>query len=201
MGANKKIMKISNRVNKLIIFDFDKTIVNLNVNWRAVRKKLRDFCLSHGLDIDFNFPHPIFESIKKARHIRQDLLDIVKNEEIKAVKKAKPIVGAKEFLEFINKKGIKFIIISNNHSQCIDAALKKFHFPEPEIIKGWDNVELLKPNPQALRRVLEKLKISPEHCLLIGDSNDDLILGKKLGIKTLLINNFNNFKQLKQIIV
>jgi len=218
---------------KLIIADFDRTLVDADIDWPLMRKKLSDFCFSFGVNFDqskstFKGAENAVKILLKKNHNRklahklhQNLLKIMEQEEIAAVKRAKPIKGAKNFLKWLKQSGIKFIVFSNNHRHCIIDILKKLKFPLPEMIIGCDDFkyQYIKPDHRGLKKGLKKIKIRPAQCLLIGDSDADFKIGKALKIKTFILNlyykqknidhNFNkdgavipeSFNQLKQILV
>ena len=56
-----------------------------------------------------------------------------------------------------------------------------------------------KSNPRMYRKILEILRVKPEEAVMIGDNIPiDIILPKKLGIKTILLNRSKNKIECKQ---
>ena len=51
-------------------------------------------------------------------------------------------------------------------------------------IVGIEDVEESKPHPQPVRLALERLRISPEHAVMVGDTVDDMLAGRSAGAKT-----------------
>ena len=191
---------------KTIILDLDGTLVDLKVNWTFVRKEMANFCAKNGIKADFAYPKPIYEVAKtalKAKNFYADLIAIIKKEELKSAKKAELMPGAKDFLEFLDANGIPFAILSNNNSQCITKIFERFNLPSPKIIIGSDNVEHLKPHPEGLNKILKKMEVKSSQCLLIGDSDVELQLGKAAGIETFIIpgQHIKNFNQLKNTLI
>ncbi len=194
-----------NRI-KAIILDFDQTIADLKVNWALVRSKMTDFCAKSGIEADFSYPKPIYEvarAVSKNKRFYDNLSAIVSEEELKSAERAKLIPGANAFLKFLQVNNIPFAILSNNNSQCIEKIFKKFKLPSPKMIIGSNNVKRLKPHPEGFNKIFNKMKIKKTQCLLIGDSNAELCLGKLTGVKTFIIpgGKMKNFDQLKNILI
>ncbi|MEK7540639.1 MAG: HAD-IA family hydrolase [Patescibacteria group bacterium] len=201
---SKEYHSIKNR--NTVILDFDRTIADLKVNWVFVRKEMENFCAKNGVKADFSHPKPIYEiakTVSKTKKFYADLLSIVNKEELKSAEKAELMPGAKDFLEFLHINDIPFAILSNNNSQCIVEIFKKFKLPKPKIIIGSDDVKYLKPHPEGLNKILKRMKIKNNQCLLIGDSASELQLGRVAGIKTFIIpsQQMKNFNQLKSILI
>src|SRR3989344_781828 len=186
---------------KAVILDFDRTIADLKVNWTFVRSEMTNFCSKNGVKADFVRLNPIYEvakTVSKSKFFYDDLIAIVKKEELKSSEKADLMPGAKDFLEFLYVNGIPFAILSNNSSQCIAKIFKRFKLPSPKIIIGSDNVRYLKPHSEGLNKILKTMKINNTECLLVGDSDTELHLGKVAGVKTFIVGT-KNFDQLKNV--
>ena len=188
---------------KAVIIDFDRTIVDLEVDWTLVRSKMTNFCTRNGVKASFSYPKPIYEvarTVSKTKKFYNDLLMIINKEELKSAKRSKLVSGAKDFLDFLYVNNIPFAVLSNNNSQCIVKIFKKFKLPRPKMIIGSDNVKNLKPHPEGLNKILKRMKIKNTQCLLIGDSTAESQLGKVAGVKTFIVG-INVFNQLKKILI
>ena len=202
--------------------------MNLNVDWERMRKRLGDYC--KGFNINFDQSKNTFEGSKIAGKLffkrsgdkkladgfYANLIEIMKDEEILSIKNAKPMDGAKNFLEWIRKRGVKFIVFSYNHRRCIIETFKKFGFPPPEIIVGCDDLEYkyIKPDTRGLKKKLAKIKY--DRAVVIGDSESDLAAGESLGLKVYILKLYDgqngiddkkrfisakNFSELKKILL
>ncbi|TXT58258.1 MAG: hypothetical protein BAJALOKI1v1_1700001 [Promethearchaeota archaeon] len=58
------------------------------------------------------------------------------------------------------------------------------------LITGYEHVSATKPNLLYFKQIAEKINISPEQCLMVGDEDKDMVAAK-LGCKTFLIENEN----------
>ena len=199
MNNNKK------NQTKAVILDLDGTLIDLKVDWVLVRNKMTDFCSKNGIKASFAYPKPIYEiakTVSKTKKFYAGLIAIIAKEELKSVKKAKLMPGAKDFLEFLYTGGVSFAVLSNNNSQCVAEIFKKFKLPNSKIVIGSDNVKHLKPHPEGLNKIFGKMKIKNTECLLIGDSDAELQLGKVAGVRTFIVGGrTKDFSQLKNILI
>ena len=100
---------------------------------------------------------------------------------------------AAELLRFIKEKGYRVALATNplfpkvaTESRICWAGLKPEDF---EIYTTFENYHYCKPNLNYYREVLDKLHISPEECLMVGnDVNEDMI-AEQLGIKVFLLTD------------
>lgn len=114
--------------------------------------------------------------------------------------------GALDALKSLNKNGIKVILISNQ------AGVGKGHFSRNELDavtgkmikevrraggeieavyycthKKEDNCDCRKPNPGLIEKAVEKFDIDPAATYFIGDSEVDVIAGRRAGCKTIFV--------------
>lgn len=95
----------------------------------------------------------------------------------------KPVNGLVRFLEQADKLAIKMgVVTSDNYRKAVqhlNALGITNYFPT---IVGHDLVQRGKPYPEMVYYACKQLNIVPEKTLIIGDSNGDMILGKKSGL-------------------
>ena len=56
-----------------------------------------------------------------------------------------------------------------------------------ELITTYENSHACKPNPAYYHEVLEKLKVTPEECLMVGNDVDEDMMAKELGMSVFLL--------------
>jgi len=124
---------------------------------------------------------------------------------------AKPFMETIDVLEKLNEQGHKIVLISNTDCFTTDEVMDKYdmrHYFD-EIVLSY-NVRMLKTNPKMYENILNKLKISKDHALVIGDSIEtDIVGANKAGIKAVLIDRrdrrdydpkIKNLKELDQFL-
>ena len=193
---------------RVIIFDFDGTIVKLHVDWDALRgflseKYMDDFGeeesferLSIGLKkvVDRGEPELIESYIRAIEKFeRENVKDSTFFEEI--------VYFIEHLEEFGLESNTKFAIFSLNFRSTIFSVLSqknllgKFHF-----IVGREDVIEWKPDPEGLLKILKKFAVSSEQAIYIGDSNYDFEAGENARIKTYSIEVFiDALKNIKKI--
>ena len=82
-------------------------------------------------------------------------------------------------------KDFEVAIISNNKN---DQYIEKANQLAPCKVIGWAN----KPNPFVMGEYLKSVNIKPENAVMIGDRPlTDILAGKRLGCKTILVGSIN----------
>lgn len=116
--------------------------------------------------------------------------------------KAKLFEGTLEFLDLCVERQIKLAVISFAYRWYVDKMIKKHslskYFP---IVIGYEDVKKPKPDPEAVFLACNKLEISPEDTMTVGDSKSDILMGKQANSKTVLFrpSNYNLFYDLETI--
>ena len=194
MDAFKK--KDQHRKVKAVIFDFDGTLVILNIDFSSMREQIFDLMRRYGIEekaIQEKYLLEIIDEVyqilwKKnpsgAETFYQESHDILHEVEMKAAEKGRLIAGTEGILRSLREKGIKVGIITRN---CEDAVRKVF--PEIDdfcdVFLSRNSVRKVKPHPDHLTRVMEWLKISGEEAVMVGDHMIDIQAGKRVGMKTI----------------
>ena len=90
--------------------------------------------------------------------------------------------GVISVLEHFSHK--KKAVVTNKPAEYTNKLIQglnaQHHF---DIIVGSDTTIRLKPHPDMILSTLEKLAVSPERALMIGDSVNDLTAGRQAGVK------------------
>lgn len=121
-------------------------------------------------------------------------LDIQKlKEEVRA--NFQEIEGTRKIIEGLRKR-YTVVVLSIHAKEWIEYCREQFMLSElfhHEFYSFGNGI--CKPDPQAYKHVLDKLKVPPEECIFIDDQERNLIPARQLGIKTI---RFNNPDQLKE---
>ncbi|WP_107933787.1 pyrophosphatase PpaX [Ureibacillus chungkukjangi] len=93
--------------------------------------------------------------------------------------------GVVDTLEKLKQKGIRLAIVSTKRRDTIEKGLElmgaKHLF---EFWVGVDSVKNVKPDPEPVLLAIEKLGVSKEDVLMIGDNYHDILAGKNAGVKS-----------------
>ncbi len=105
-----------------------------------------------------------------------------------------PYEGVLETLKHLHKEGYRMAIVTN----------KPYHFVEPlldhlgmdglfEFWLGGDSLDRKKPDPLPLLTACERLGLPVDHCVMVGDSSNDIIAANAAGIQSIGVRYGYNY--------
>jgi phosphoglycolate phosphatase len=93
-----------------------------------------------------------------------------------------PLEGAKQLLEWLHLKGVCTGIITRNSSSVVEKLLQGAGFCYDALLAR-EAVPRVKPHPDHIFAMLEKLGASPKETLMVGDHIWDMAGGKSAGLQ------------------
>ena len=100
---------------------------------------------------------------------------------------AKAFDGIDSLLTELKRLDIKLAIATNKARTGTDPILKALDIENFfDIVMTRNDVEKPKPEPDMLLIACEKLKINPQHALMLGDTDNDILSARSAGIKSCL---------------
>jgi len=186
---------------KVIIFDLDGTIVNLNVNWRELKQTLSErYSKIYDESCQFNSISGGLSYIvsKDDKEELVNFFDLIRKFEVKNIDKNTPIEESIYFInhlqEFGIKKDIKLVIFSLNTRKTIKESLKREKILNKfDFIVGREDVRRWKPEPEGLIKIQNHYDIKADEMIYIGDMKKDLLTGNNAGVDTYLIEDLIEF--------
>lgn len=164
---------------KLIICDFDGTLVKLNVDWDAVKKHLnKEFEVDAFSDLD--------RGLRRLRMVDEVGFNRACNEI--AEREIEGFVGInKELLDKV-REFERFAIFSSNTRRAVHEITRKRDFRglSPFIVAKED-VKRGKPSHEGLNLILWWFDCPKEEAVFYGDSEDDRQAGASAGIQTVIL--------------
>ena len=94
-----------------------------------------------------------------------------------------PYDGIVQTLESLKRNGIKLAVVTNKAHSAAKPLVEEFFCKTFDEVVGQKENVPTKPNPQSVFSVLEKLNVTPDECLFVGDSGVDMQTAKNAGIK------------------
>ena len=173
---------------KAVIFDFDRTLFRLEVDWVELKKTVFS-----RLDKQPVTNKSFLTEIKEAAsgRLRRSLYQTVLKKEIQGIENGYPIKGAREYLSGLLKNGFSLGIISRNSRQAVLKGIIKGSFPGIPVI-GREDVDNLKPHPEGMEKMAKILNLRNNQCLYIGDDkNVDGQFCRNAGVYFYLFNGSN----------
>ncbi len=93
--------------------------------------------------------------------------------------------GAYEMLKDIKMNGGKIGIVTASRKRWVKTALRSNGLRDlVDVFLGKEDVEFIKPDPEALFKALEMMKGRPEEAIMVGDNENDIMAGRRAGTKT-----------------
>lgn len=177
----------------IILFDLDGTVIDQKTTIvRCLNILLKKYNKSYSMDeLKPLIGKPLKNIIKRkvgsenlAKQLRMKYREIyVKN----YLEETKIYDGVKELLMELRKRKIKTGIITSKLGDVARSFLKDLKINHLfDVVVGEGDAEM-KPSPAPVIHACKTLEEKPENCIMVGDSEDDIIAGKSAGAKTIAV--------------
>lgn len=196
MNINKYYQYI-NIYKTHLIFDFDKTLFHLLLNWDTffdpIRTNLKkiDSSLIDDYEkgkVDWSIVQNLYVK-KGGKKIKEMIISNNIHSETKLFRKEIPNLDLLKFIETSDDH--KFHIWTSNTKELIKPILKKYSIlGKFDKIISRSEVTFLKPNPEGFIEHINKREKKNEKFLFIGNSQNDREAAKRAGIDFYLIDYF-----------
>jgi HAD superfamily hydrolase (TIGR01509 family) len=196
---------------KAFLFDLDGTLVTWQLDYNLVREKVIYLLQREG------YPYKLMTSERyalrmldaalsyfktehqwgepKLNQLKQNVNAVISKIEHSAALKAVPIPGILKVLTLITHEKYKMGILTLNTTENAVTSLQKAgladFFPDRNLIIGRDLSQNQKPHPDHPQRLLDKMQLSPDEVLLIGDHPTDIEAANEIGITSIALTGPN----------
>ena len=193
MDIEKFIKYISDNSKTDLIFDFDGTIVLLDINWNDWHKGIAKIYKKYNNSFEYKGEYLHIKTNnfiqKYGKALRDEIVEFNYNYE-KTTTKGLQLNDA--LIDFIkNETNRNMYVLTNNDSRNVKKYLETLELIDKfENIICRDNVKYVKPNTEGIDKIIE-VERSKSNFLMIGDSIDsDGSVAKVVGIDFYLIDYF-----------
>lgn len=108
--------------------------------------------------------------------------------------------GVKEGLEYFKSRGIKLAVVTNKPQMFALPLLSYMGIKDYfDFILGGEVIPERKPDPTPLYYVLDKLQVSKDDAVMVGDSNNDIEAGNNANMTTVFFSYGYNRKDPKEL--
>lgn len=108
--------------------------------------------------------------------------------------------GVKEGLEYFKSRGIKLAVVTNKPQMFALPLLSYMGIKDYfDFILGGEGIPERKPDPTPLYYVLDKLQVSKDDAVMVGDSNNDIEAGNNANMTTVFFSYGYNRKDPKEL--
>ncbi len=182
---------------KLVVFDVDGTLVDTDevilATWKELIRlyKPSDYFLDDDVIRTFSGP-PLRDSIKRVfPEMDQEFIFNEYNRITPGLYKSniKKFPNVVNVLNDLKKDGYQLAVLTNKDSRMTRYTLELAGIDInlfSEIVTA-DDVKTLKPNPEGLLSILNKLNVKNEEAISVGDTEFDYYCGKNANVKTIMM--------------
>lgn len=177
-----------------LLLDFDGPVCSVFAGYPApeVAAELLKLLRNNGIDLPeavATEPDPL-EVVRWTGRLGKPELtrtvdDALRAAELRAVPSAAPTPYAHDAIKAARQAGKPVAIISNNSAEAI-AAYLTLHGLTAQVVtvigRAYGQPELMKPNPEPVRRAVAALGTDPGACVLVGDSITDVEAALAAGV-------------------
>ncbi len=188
---------------KLLIFDFDDTLLHLNVDWFSFEKELYS---SFNVNSELESKLSSFTLPQKLNYLSNDSISLKKSLSIQqkyesmCVKSKNYVLFAPmlDFLILAKSKGFSIAIVSANLISTIESILTDLNLISyVDLVVGRDSCKKTKPDKEPIIFALKKLNFTDSQSLFIGDSINDSLASNSANVSFYCIDP-QNPKKAKQ---
>ncbi|MDP3982880.1 MAG: HAD-IA family hydrolase [bacterium] len=181
-------IKTAKKKYKYFLFDWDGCIVNSLPVWFICFHNV--FKKSNIVMTDLDILSISTHNSKKTTDFGMEPSKFNELMEIEAIKYM-PIVrlnpGVISLLKLLHKQDVKIGLVTSSYKKTIIPMLSKLEINQYfDVLITADDVIKPKPSTEPIDKAIEQLGGDVESTLIVGDSDNDIIPGKKLNIDTVL---------------
>lgn len=161
-----------------IVFDFDGTLVELEVDWTSVRDEIENV-------LDPYIDRPVGEydeaqlfNLARQYGVYDEIDDIITSHEVENIEET-PVL---DVLKRIHEIECPLGVCTTNATTAVDRILAHTGLEDQfNSIIGRDTVSESKPNPRPLTRCLDELNANSGNSLFVGDQPSDALTAHRAG--------------------
>lgn len=184
-------------LNKLVLFDFDGTLVDSAPDLANSANHLRSLHHLEPLPLSYLRPYASKGArglLKAALDMDTDHPDYEQQKELflthyaaNSTLYSRPFDGIDSLIEQLNELGLAWGVVTNKVVHLTQPIMEHFGLSQSsKVLVGGDSTPYIKPHPAPLLLASERAGIAPENCIYIGDDERDIVAGKAAGMATLV---------------
>jgi len=178
-----------------IIFDLDGTLIDSSEGIVAAFNhalKLFDLPLQPPERISPLIGYPVENMFREFTDKSiSELKDAFRAKAMETVVRAsQPLAGAEETVVSLFESGFKLGIATTKIRAHIDGILDKLGWGDYfEAVSGGDEVSRVKPHPEQLEMLLNKMSANCENTAVVGDTINDVLSARQLGLTEIAVRS------------
>lgn len=183
---------------KAILFDMDGTLTKYNLNYYLARVKIAEelnnlkigsFKIHPGMNINSmlnSVEHKIPE--KEYNLLLGRIYNIMAKFELEFAKKVEIFHDAKKTLQILKNDGLKIAIVTNNGRAASKKVIERFNMNNLiDVLITREDAYRCKPNGEMVKKALDKLKVTSDESIFVGDSIVDILAARNSSVVSVAI--------------
>ena len=186
----------------LILFDLEGTLVDFQWRLDEAVKEILPVLDASGIDTRRYSPSPDYADLfnttrdltqdwdpRKSARLFEQLGVIYDRYDRDALSRWSPYPDTLSLLDTLAASGYRLGVVSNCGARSVHGVLAKFRLSDYfEIILSRNEVARIKPSPEGLILALERLDVSPDRALFIGDSVNDILAAQAVPMRSCFLS-------------
>jgi len=188
---------------KAVIFDLDGVLMRFNLDSRRIKEDVIRYFVRNGLQDGLLSPTSSFSSIRESvrtffsiagkdpswtEGLIKEGEKIPIEHEIRAATVTELLPNAKKTLMALKSMGLKLAVFTYNNSSATRIALRRHNLENFfDVVVARDMVIRPKPSPMHLDTVLNRLGVTKDEAIVVGDTEMDIKPCKELGVRVIAI--------------
>jgi len=178
---------------RLVVFDYDGTLAELEVDWEGMRRDLRQQALQFGFDSPFR---PLWTEMARLRDERgieavRVLFPVVWRYEQRGVERQLPrpeiVEYARRTQRVSDADGPTLAVFSANLHATVVEGVSALGLEPFAVVVGADDVDRWKPEAAGLQLAMQLAGAGPSETLFLGDSPGDRDAARAAGVHFLSV--------------
>ncbi|MDO4465944.1 MAG: prolipoprotein diacylglyceryl transferase [Bacillota bacterium] len=172
----------------IVLFDLDGTLIDSQpLIFETFRRTFKELLPEHNLSQEelYSFFGPTLhdtfskyfdeEGVQKAWDVYQRINIQLHDDYVK------PMPHAREMLDALRKQGLTIGIVSNKRKLVVEKGIKTCDLGDFDIVLGMEDLPKSKPDPSGLIEACNRLYVSHDDLIYVGDNVGDILSAKNMG--------------------
>ena len=183
---------------KAVVFDLDGTIVDFNLDYKAVRAEVIQFLTKQGFPSSIlSLNESMFKMLKKVEicmrnngkgereiaRVKETVLSLADRYELEAAHTTSLLPGVIETLKALREMKLKMALFTINSEKSTSYILRRFRLKSFfDAIITRESLSAVKPDPAHLEAALRALNVKAEEAMVVGDGVGDMRCAQELNV-------------------
>jgi HAD superfamily hydrolase (TIGR01549 family) len=181
-------MSLSTLPVTTLLFDWDGTIVDSHqLGLTAFERSFADLGIPFDHEIYTRVYSPNWYSVYEAMGLPEEKWELADDLWIRhyGIQTAQPITGAKETIEALHGQGYQLGVVSSGSDCRVNREVSELGLTDfLDVVVCNEQMQNKKPHPEGLETAMQSLGRRQDESCYIGDSPEDIEMGKRAGTLT-----------------